>query len=190
MGTLGRKPDIPARSETPAAIDRRGRAGEAGASLIEFALILPILAAMLLGTITGGLALDRLNSLNNAARESARYGATRPVDGTLNDWLDEVVDVAVVSATGDLDDGVAGRTVCVAYVYPDGSDATDRTARVRLDSSGARSYDAASCFADGRPNDERRVQVRVESQSDLITVFFNRTLTLNGESVARYERAP
>lgn len=177
---------------------RRGRrvrrsvgADEKGAQLVEFALVLPILASLLLGIVTAGLALNSNNSLNNAARESARYGATLPVDPTMSGWLDDLADVAKDSATGDLNDGVAGRTICVAYVYPNGSDALDSTARLMIDAAGTPTYaNGATCFADGRPDDERRVQVNVERDADLLTIFFNTTLDLDARSVSRFERAP
>lgn len=163
-------------------------APERGASLVEFAIVLPILMMLLFGIVTGGLALNSKNSLNNAAREGARYGATLPVDTTMSDFLDDVADVAIRSATSELDDGVPGRTVCVAYVHPAGSSATDRTSAVRIDAAGASAYSVSPCFADGRPDDERRVQVRVTRDVDFFALVFSRVLTLDEQSVSRYER--
>jgi hypothetical protein len=57
-----------------AAHARRSR--ERGQALVEFALILPILAMLLLGTITGGFALNQKQQMNHAVREGARYAAT------------------------------------------------------------------------------------------------------------------
>ncbi len=76
---------------------------ERGAALLEFAMVLPLLLTLLLGLVSSGTALNRSNSLNNAARESARFGATLPADN-LTFWLNKVADVAIDSATGDLDD--------------------------------------------------------------------------------------
>lgn len=164
--------------------------GEEGASLVEFAMILPLLAGLLVGIVTAGIALNGKNSINNAARESARYGATLPVDGTMNAWLDDVADVAIRSATGQLDNGIAGRAVCVAYVYPDGGVPNDRTARLMIDAAGNRSYSTgAACFADGRPGDERRVQVQGARDSEIFALFFRRAVTLDAESISRFERA-
>lgn len=144
--------------------------------------------ALLFGIVTGGLALNSKNSLNNAAREGARYGATLPVDTTMNAFLDDVADVTIRSGTSELDNGVPGRTICVAYVYPEGSSATDRTARVNIDAAGVRTYSVGTCFGDGRPNSERRVQVRVTRTVDFFALIFSRTVTLDEESVSRYER--
>ena len=164
-------------------------APEQGAQLVEFAFILPLLLSILFGIITGGIAFSRNLAVDNAAREAARYGATLPVDAAMSDWLDTVADVAIGSATGDLDNGEQGRQVCVAYVHPDGSEATDQTTRMIVDAAGARTVAVGSqCFADGRPDSERRVQVRLERESELIVVMWGRTLTISGESIAHFER--
>lgn len=163
---------------------------EEGASLIEFAMILPILAALLLGIVTVGLALNGKNSINNAAREAARYGATLSVETTMTNWLNNVADVAIRSGTGQLDDGVDGRNLCVAYVYPAGTAVTDQTSKVDIDPAGNRTYDTAWCFDDGRPGDERRVQVVAARDTEILALFFIRGVTLDAESVARFEREP
>jgi hypothetical protein len=163
---------------------------EQGAQLVEFAFVLPVLMMLLMGIITGGVAFNRGISVENAARETARYAATLPVDVDMATWLNDVADVAIRSATGDLDDGEQGRQICVAYVYPDGTEATDQTTRLIVDAEGSRSVTTGvDCFSDGRPGDERRVQVRLERQSDLILVFWGRTLSVVGESTTRFERA-
>lgn len=164
---------------------------EKGASLLEFALVLPILAALLLGTVTAALAFSNSLSLNNAARETARFGATLPVDPDMSTWLNQVADVAISSATGDLDNGVPGRTVCVAYIHPDGGGADDSTTRLTLDDIGNRTVVGGStCFADGRPSDERRVQVRLVRDADLNVLFFTNTISLTRDSTIRFERIP
>lgn len=163
---------------------------EEGAQLVEFAFVLPLLLMILMGIVTGGIAFNRNISVDNAARESARYGATLPVESGMNTWLNDVADVAIRSAAGDLDDGIQGRAVCVAYVYPDGGDPDDRTARIQVNTAGVRTVSVGNtCFADGRPNDERRVQVELARESELILVLWGRTLTLGGESTVRFERA-
>jgi Flp pilus assembly protein TadG len=162
---------------------------ERGASLVEFVLVLPILLALLFGMVTGGQALSRDNSLKNAAREGARYGATLPVSD-MSSWLADVTDVAVGSATGDLDDGVPARTVCVAYVFPDGSTSNDQTTRLVTAADGTTTETVGSdCFSDGRPGAERRVQVTVSRETDFMVLFFDKTVTLDAESAVRFERS-
>ena len=158
--------------------------------MVEFALVLPVLLAFLLGTVTVGTAYDRNISMNNAARESSRFGAVRSVENDLSGWLETVADVAVGSATGDLDSGVAGQFVCVAYVYPNGTSSDDRTVRL-IEQSGTRSVQTGqTCFADGRPSDERRVQVQLQRDTEIEAVIFSQTITLNANSVTRFERSP
>ena len=50
--------------------------GERGATLIEFALILPIVVMLLVGVVSAAGAYQKDLSLSNGAREGARYGAT------------------------------------------------------------------------------------------------------------------
>ena len=166
----------------------RLKSSERGAQLIEFALILPVLLSLLFGIVTGGVAFSHNLAMDNAARETARYGATLPIDGDMPTWLNQMADVAISTATGTLNTGVDGRQVCVAYVYPVGTNAHDSTTRLIVDSTGTRSTDNRPCVADGRPADERRVQVVVQRNTDLIVFYFTRTINLNGQSVARYER--
>ena len=52
-------------------LPRRGL-GERGAALVEFALLLPVLMMIVLGTIDFGYLINRSTLLDNAAREGAR----------------------------------------------------------------------------------------------------------------------
>jgi len=61
---------------------RTGRTGERGVVSIEFAIVLPILAAILLATVTGGLAYNRVLGASDGVREGARFGATTVSDGS------------------------------------------------------------------------------------------------------------
>lgn len=174
---------------------RHQRETERGAALLEFVVVLPVLLAILMGIVTSGAALNRSNSINNAARESARFGATLPADN-LTWWLNKVAEVAIDSATGDLADGSPGRYVCVSYVHPEGkvpedsSVGTDHTVRIEIDHVGIKTVTTGkSCYTDGRPDGERRVQVLLERDVDLEFMFFDSTVTLDGESTARFERA-
>lgn len=143
---------------------------------------------VILGSVTSGLAYNINNSLNNAARESARFGATLSIETTVPGWLNQVADAAI-GATGDnLNASAPGQSICVAYVYPDGTDTTDRTTRL-IEKGGTRTFSTGEgCFADGRPANERRVQVALSRTADIELVAHSRTLTLEGTSLARYER--
>jgi Flp pilus assembly protein TadG len=101
---------------------RRARAarGDRGAVLIEFALVFPILAMLMLGTITGGFALNKKQQVTHAAREGARYAATVPSNQTFmsGTWAENVRDLIVERSDGDL----SSSQVCVSLVQ--GSPAT------------------------------------------------------------------
>jgi Flp pilus assembly protein TadG len=164
---------------------RQSRGRERGAALVEMALVLPLLLMLLLGIVSAGLAYNHQLALTHAAREAGRYGATLSVTaaGGMNNWLTAVSDRAVSAATGSLDPGTPGLYVCVAYVSG-GSAPNDTTTRIE---DGTITSD--TCFTDGRPANERRVQVRVERDVDFNALVFQTTLTLDSEAVNRFEAA-
>ena len=53
---------------------------ERAQDLVEYALIFPLLALLLLGIIEFGLVILSYDSIANAAREGARYGIIHPLD--------------------------------------------------------------------------------------------------------------
>jgi Flp pilus assembly protein TadG len=65
---------------TPRSRAARFARSQSGAAMVEFALIVPILFAMIFGIIDFGRALFQYNNLTNAAREGARFAATRLPD--------------------------------------------------------------------------------------------------------------
>lgn len=56
----------------------RGRRDERGVALVEFALLLPLLALVVFGTIDMGRAYSVQNRLKNASREGAAYAQVKP----------------------------------------------------------------------------------------------------------------
>ena len=162
---------------------------ERGAALVEFAIVLPVLGALLIGMLSGGITFNRKLSLTNGAREGARYGATLPFTNfaNTNAWLDNVAAVAVGAVDNTLPANASGRVVCVAYVYNPGGSVGDFTLR-RMDSGGTVGYAASEkCFNDGRPDNEQRVQVVLERASEINALIYKQTITVTGRSVARYE---
>jgi Flp pilus assembly protein TadG len=85
---------------------------ERGASLVEAALILPLLVMLTVGIWASARAWNVHNTLDHAAREAARYGATEvPWDGTSAAAVRAVADQELTaSAINPVD--VA--TVCIA----------------------------------------------------------------------------
>jgi Flp pilus assembly protein TadG len=153
--------------------------------------VFPLIVMLIVGMVSVGVAYNHQLALSHAAREGGRFGSTLPVSNysSMNDWLDAVAATAVDDATGTLGAGISGHYVCVAYVHPDGTLASDSTRR-RVDTGGAVVYtDSATCFSDSRPASERRVQVAVARDTEVNVVFFSSTLTLDSEGVSRFEAA-
>src|SRR5438270_10382174 len=77
---------------------------ESGAALVEFALLLPVFMALVLGMLSGGLIYNQKMDLTHSTREGARYGAA--IDkGTLfsnnQSWASNVRDLVVARSRGD-----------------------------------------------------------------------------------------
>lgn len=51
--------------------------GQRGAAIVEFIIILPLLAMLIFGVIQFGIAMNRVQGLNHAAREGARLASLR-----------------------------------------------------------------------------------------------------------------
>jgi hypothetical protein len=184
-----------------------GERGESGAAVIEFALTLPALMCIVLGSLTGGIAFNTKQDIGTAAREGARYGATLPVatspcpsasgSSDLDQWLKCVSDITVNASSGSLTTGKSGRYVCVSYVYPNGlANSNDVTkSRIVTDSGGAESVstDSRDCFtinglpADGLPATKRRVQVVTRRTATLEALLFSTPVTLKGASATVFE---
>ncbi len=156
---------------------------ESGASLVEFALVLPVFMMLLLGMLTGGLAYSRKLSIAQATRESARYGATLPITAATptDTWLDRVAAVAVTSSDGELEASRPGQTVCVAYVPATGLPRR----RQQVGSAITRSNDR--CIASDGRDGETRVQVVATRTSTLEALVFSEDLVLRSHAVARFE---
>ncbi len=93
---------------------RKGKRGDAGASLVEFALILPVFAMLIFGMITAGLALNDKQEMTHATREGARFAATVPADQvfTSGTWASNVQDLIVERSA----DTLTASDICVSLV--------------------------------------------------------------------------
>ena len=153
-----------------------------GASMVELALTFTLLVTLLIGTVTAAIAFSNNNSIENAAREASRYGATLP--GPIDtSWFQEVRAVARAAAQGDLDPGVNGQYICVAHIDGAGG-------QLFIDADSAPLPASGRCFSDGRPPSEARIQVVTRRESQIQAVFFSMDLTLEAPAAARYERSP
>ena len=108
------------------AIMRRGgvhrRRGEKGASAVEFALVLPVLLAILFGIIEFGFVFNNQISLNQAVREGVRVEALETGDGeqvTRSSFLGVTADAADLQVNVQSCEGDAERaTVTATYDHP------------------------------------------------------------------------
>lgn len=178
---------------------RRRACGDDGATLVEFAFVAPVFVAILLGMFTGGLAFNQKISVTNGVREGSRYGATLPVassasctgqtPGSMSCWLTKVADITQHSSEGTLAASVSSSSICVAFVYPAGTAATDISGKLVRTPSGdvITTGSGVQCFSDDRSNSERRVQVTGSRQGKIEYVFGTSTPTMSSTSVTRFE---
>lgn len=162
----------------------RGRPrDESGASLVEFAIVLPVFLMLVLGMFTGGLAYSRKLSVAQGVREGARFGATLPITAALptDPWLTRVADLTRSSSDGELEATRPGQFLCVAYVPAAGSP------RKREEAGGSVSFTNGTCIADDGRAGETRVQVVARRTSTLEALVFSRDLALQSHAVARFE---
>ena len=92
----------------------RRKREESGAALVEFALLLPVFMALILGMFSGGIAYNQKLDLTHATREGARYGATVAVTNQFangQSWASNVRDLIIDRASGDLSGNVR-RAIC------------------------------------------------------------------------------
>lgn len=165
---------------------------ERGATVVELAIALPILLALIFGTITAGMALFDKLALNAAAREASRFGATYPEEDAASpdQWFVDVAGVAQTSATGALDESVAGRSICVARGTEGGS--ARRYVVTGAMPLGTGSFGDTWCQP-GAPalpagSGIEAVQVVLERDSDIQVLFFSLTPHLTSDATTRYER--
>ena len=110
----------------------KNRFGDRGAALIEAALVLPILLLLTMGIWSTARAWNVNNTLEHAAREAARYGATiDPWDGGTSPGAVIAISDADLQASaispGDVTDCVeliadAGSPACDTHVNNSGTD--------------------------------------------------------------------
>jgi Flp pilus assembly protein TadG len=147
------------------------RRSERGAVFLEFAVILPLLLALILGIFTGGQAYSEKIAVMEAVREGARYGASLPMGsgaGALTAWETGVRNRVVDASGGE----VALADVCVAWVLP------SSTVHCGLsDPAGASNEPSVHL-----------VKVSASKAATMQFFFFSKSTTLTGRLVARFER--
>lgn len=155
-----------------------GNASDTGAAMVELAFVMVLLVMLLVGTVSSAMAFGRDNSIQNAAREASRFGATLPGAADAA-WLQQIRDVARSAASGDLDASVPGSVVCAAFIDADNNP-------ISLDDD-SMTTSPTPCFTDDRP-DEAKVQVAVQRDTEFQAIVFSTDITLTSDAAARYER--
>ena len=91
---------------------------ENGQALVEYALILPVLLLLLLGIIEFGVVVFSYDTIANAAREGARYGAVRPGDPGGIEAAARRLTSGLDQARLQVNSTTAGSGVRVEVIYP------------------------------------------------------------------------
>jgi Flp pilus assembly pilin Flp len=98
--------------------------GDDGAAAVEFALLLPLLVALLFGLVQFGIAFNHRIQATNAAREAARLAVVGIDDwgdvGGAPFWLTvrDTAGLGTISNCELVTDNVVGGTLTVSFDYP------------------------------------------------------------------------
>lgn len=164
--------------------------GDRGAVLVEFAFVLPILAMLLFGLISAGMAWNTNLALASGVRAGGRYAATLPTSNysSMDDYLDAVEQRVVDSSEGAIATSVSGRVICVAYVHPaaGGSNLLDQT-RSRTETGTTVTRSSNPCYTDNEADTDTRVQISVQRGATIETGLWSQGVTLQQKVVYRYE---
>ena len=151
---------------------RRQASRERGASLVEFALLLPVFMMLVLGMFSGGQAYNKKLDVTSATREGARFGAT--LDDSTANWATEVRKI-VVARGPDID----AADVCVALVSGSGG-----TLIVHESTNGSSECPDAD---DSGVDTGKRVQVTAATDAKIEALIYSHDLTVRASAVAKYE---
>jgi hypothetical protein len=175
--------------------NRLALSDDRGASLVEFALVAPILFSLILFLSTGAIAFNRQMSLNHASEEGARYGAVIPPNQTFDSgtWATNVRDLVIQRAGGDLDPSTDA-TVCVSLVQgstPSVLSTPNPTSWYTTNPSGA-ACDPGDIYGLYNPPFDLglRVQIVVTRSAQLEAIAFSSSVTLDATAVAWSETLP
>lgn len=174
------------RREGATATERRPDP-EAGAVLVEFALVFPILAMMLLGMVSAGIAYNRDIQMTHATREGARFGATIPQGQTFTSgtWATNVRDLVVARSADEFDSA----DVCVALVT--GDSPTVFSTSTRPATNYTTNADGTPCYDDsGNGETGLRVQVSASGDSTIDTGFVSIPVAMGASATAKHETPP
>jgi Flp pilus assembly protein TadG len=113
------------------AVRRRKARSEEGAAAVEFALILPILMALLIGIISYGWMMSFRQAMSQAAAEGARHAAVTP-SGTDAEKLADAIDIVDDALKGYGTKCGDGATSCPAVIKACDNNTAKRCAYVTV----------------------------------------------------------
>lgn len=155
---------------------------EYGAAAVEFALVVPLLAMLLIGTVTVGLAYSDHVALTNAVREGARLGATAPSD---SDWGQTVVD-QTTAVYANANNPLSNANVCATMVKLDSNGNPETpTATSKL---GANCDSITPPATPTNAKDVCVVKVWAVQPTSVNWLLGSASITLNADSVSLYDR--
>lgn len=164
------------RTRARARLAKQRRRSEAGAAAVEFALVLPLLAMLLIGTVTVGLAYSNHVALTNAVREGARLGASAPAN---SGWAQSVID-QTTSTYADANNPLQTSDVCAGLYQSDGTLVTGLGSVTSCPDEPAAPADV--------PSGDCYVKVWASRPVDLNWVLGSATVTMHAQSVSLYDR--
>ena len=107
---------------------RRRERGEDGATLVEFAIAIPLFAILLFALIDSGLAFGGFLTLRNGVDAGARMATVSQYDPSCNSATNKMV-CTIEDRIGSFI-GVSGGSVKVSIAFPDGSSASGNDVEV------------------------------------------------------------
>jgi Flp pilus assembly protein TadG len=163
-------------STHPSGLDRKR--SERGAAALEFALIVPVLLTLLMGTVTTGLVYSNHLTATNAVREAARYGAA--ADATVPaTWASSVQTRVQQTYFGSTGSSPTDDEICVDLVTAAG---------VTLASNGGSACGTAPSAPSGMAAGSCAVRVWMAHPEQIQLVVTELDLTIGAQSVAYYGR--
>jgi Flp pilus assembly protein TadG len=149
--------------------------------MVEFALILPIVASLLMGLLTGGLAYNKKIAVTDAVRGAARYGATL---GDSLTFAANVRDRLVQLSAGELSDS----DVCVELIRAGSTNAVTRSWYASTANSSCPAQFGTAPPTPTVNTGSCVVKVWAMKTAKLQAVLVNSDLKLKAGSVAGFER--
>lgn len=177
---------IAATIRKAASMDRRRsrtaprRRQDRGAVAVEFALVLPLLLALLMGIVTAGLGYNRVLGVADGVREGARFGATTVSGASWGSTVQgQTMSLTALNISGQ-PDVVTSSMVCAQLV---------KTPSTIVSSSSCSLATAAPANPAGVVDGTCLVKVWAEIPVEFnMVVFGTYTPTVKRQSVTLYER--